>query len=109
MKVRYGSREHGFDEPLIVRRLLEVLNIVPEGVVVSVNGELGQPSTMEGVFIRAPRIVRIGSGVRVLGRLGEDPVIVQQGRVVAASFHPELTADHRLHRLAVSLREECDG
>jgi len=46
MKVRYGRQEHGFDEPLIVRRLLEVLDIVPEGVVVSVNGELATKDTM---------------------------------------------------------------
>lgn len=46
MKVRYGRREHIIDEPLIVRRLLEVLDIVPEGVVVSVNGELVTSDTM---------------------------------------------------------------
>ena len=46
MKVRYGRQEHSIDEPLIVRRLLETLGIVPEGVVVSVNGELATNDTM---------------------------------------------------------------
>ena len=58
---------------------------------------LGEP--MPGVFIRAPRIRRIGPGVEVLGRWNGEPVLVRQGTVVAATFHPELTADRRLHRL----------
>ncbi len=58
---------------------------------------LGQP--MPAVFIRAPRILRCGPGVEVLGRLGEEPALVRQGRVVAATFHPELTPDRRLHEV----------
>ena len=50
-----------------------------------------------GVFIRAPRIERTGPGVEVLGRLGDEPVLVRQGNVLAASFHPELAGDDRLH------------
>lgn len=56
---------------------------------------------IEGVFIRAPRIARIGPQVTVLGRLvatGE-PVLVAQGHLLGATFHPELTADPRVHRL----------
>lgn len=63
--------------------------------------ELGGPSQIEGVFIRAPRITRVGSAVEVLGRLWGDPVLARQGGIIAATFHPELTDDHRVHRLLV--------
>jgi len=61
----------------------------------------GEPAVIESVFIRAPRITRIGPDVSVLGRLGSDPVLVRQGGIIAATFHPELTDDHRVHRLLV--------
>ena len=51
-----------------------------------------------GVFIRAPRITRVGRGVQVVARLGDEPVGVRHGQTVALTFHPELTADRRLHR-----------
>jgi 5'-phosphate synthase pdxT subunit len=51
------------------------------------------------VFIRAPRFADLGPRVEVLARLGGEPVLVQQGRVLAATFHTELTDDARLHRL----------
>ena len=51
-----------------------------------------------GVFIRAPRITRVGKGVQVIARLGGEPVGVRQGRIAALTFHPELTSDRRLHR-----------
>jgi 5'-phosphate synthase pdxT subunit len=54
-----------------------------------------------GVFIRAPRIERIGPAVEVVGTLGDEPVLVRQGNVLAASFHPELTDDSRVHRYFV--------
>jgi len=50
------------------------------------------------VFIRAPIIRRVGEGVRVLGRADGTPVLVEQGNVLAATFHPELTDDERVHR-----------
>ena len=50
-----------------------------------------------GVFIRAPRITRVGRGVQVIARLGEEAVGVRQGSVAALAFHPELTPDRRLH------------
>jgi 5'-phosphate synthase pdxT subunit len=50
------------------------------------------------VFIRAPRIVRVGPGVEVLATLGGEPILVRQGNVTAATFHPELTDDARIHR-----------
>jgi 5'-phosphate synthase pdxT subunit len=53
---------------------------------------------MEAVFIRAPIVRNVGAGVRVLARYKGDPVLVEQGRHLAATFHPELTADDRVHR-----------
>lgn len=52
------------------------------------------------VFIRAPRIAALGGGVAVLARWHGDPVLVRQGSVTGAAFHPELTRDRRVHRLA---------
>ena len=68
---------------------------------VELTDALGEPAVIESVFIRAPRITRIGPDVSVLGRLGSDPVLVRQGGIIAATFHPELTDDHRVHRLLV--------
>jgi len=52
-----------------------------------------------GVFIRAPRITDVGPSVAVLARVDGDPVLVRQGPLVAAAFHPELSGDLRLHHL----------
>ena len=68
---------------------------------VDLEDELGPPAQIEGVFIRAPRITRCGPEVTVMGRLETDPVLVRQGGIIAATFHPELTDDHRVHRLLV--------
>jgi 5'-phosphate synthase pdxT subunit len=54
---------------------------------------------MEAVFIRAPIIRRTGPGVRVLAEYGGDPVLVEQGHHMVATFHPELTRDSRVHKL----------
>jgi len=56
-------------------------------------------AALPAVFIRAPRIRETGPGVEVLAREAGEPVLVRQGNVVAATFHPELTSDRRLHRL----------
>lgn len=56
-----------------------------------------------GVFIRAPVFRRLGEGVEVLAELGGLPVLVRQGRLLASSFHPELTQDSRLHRYFLEL------
>jgi pyridoxal 5'-phosphate synthase pdxT subunit len=55
-------------------------------------------SPIEMVFIRAPKISRVGSGVEVLGTEGSDPVAVRQERVMAVTFHPELSDDTRVHQ-----------
>jgi pyridoxal 5'-phosphate synthase pdxT subunit len=54
---------------------------------------------LPAVFIRAPKIRRVGEGVEVLATRAGEPVLVRQGNVVAATFHPELTEDDRVHRL----------
>ncbi len=51
------------------------------------------------VFIRAPLVERVGEKVEVLAHHGDAPVLCRQGNVLVSSFHPELTADDRLHRL----------
>ena len=56
---------------------------------------------LEMVFIRAPRIVQTGPHVEVLAHRDGFPVLIRQGRRLAATFHPELSADHRVHKLFV--------
>lgn len=56
----------------------------------------------EGVFIRAPKIVRVGEKVEVLARQGADPVLVRQGSILAATFHPELVPGAKVHAFFVS-------
>jgi len=57
------------------------------------------PGDMEAVFIRAPIIRRVGQGARVLARYEGDPVLVEEGRHMVATFHPELSPDRRVHEL----------
>ena len=64
----------------------------------------GQP--LHGVFIRAPRIRELGPDVEVLGELDGEPVLVRDGRLLLASFHPELTDDVRVHKLFLEMVEE---
>jgi len=66
-----------------------IAQLAPEGI----EGEL------EAVFIRAPIIRRVGEKAKVLARYGGDPVLVEQGRHLVATFHPELTSDSRVHEL----------
>ncbi len=58
---------------------------------------------IEMVFIRAPKIERVGPGVEVIATEGSDPVVVRQGRVMAATFHPELSEDARVHKAFLEL------
>ena len=58
---------------------------------------------LEMVFIRAPRIVATGPRVEVLAQRDGSPVLVRQGEVMAATFHPELSIDRRVHRLFVEI------
>jgi pyridoxal 5'-phosphate synthase pdxT subunit len=56
---------------------------------------------VEAVFIRAPTFDRVGTGVQILGSVDVNPVVVRQGNVLAAAFHPEMTAELRIHRYFV--------
>lgn len=65
----------------------------------------GKP--LRGVFIRAPRVVETGPDVEVLAELDGEPVLLRQGRIIVAAFHPELTDDTRVHERFLDLvREE---
>jgi 5'-phosphate synthase pdxT subunit len=57
------------------------------------------PGELETVFIRAPIIREVRDGVKVLASLASDPILVEQGPYLAATFHPELTDDPRVHQL----------
>ena len=52
---------------------------------------------LEMVFIRAPKIMATGKNVEVLATVGHDPVLIREGNIMAATFHPELSADTRVH------------
>jgi 5'-phosphate synthase pdxT subunit len=58
---------------------------------------------LEAVFIRAPKIKRVSPEVEVLARSNDEPVLVRERNVLAATFHPELTGDDRVHRLFVEM------
>lgn len=76
-----------------------IVRIAPE------DSRLG--SELEAVFIRAPIIRRVGSDVKVLARYNDTPVLVEQGRHLVATFHPELSENNRIH--ALFLRKiQCD-
>ena len=77
----FGSQVHSFEEDL----------------------EVAGVGTVHGVFIRAPWVERAGPSVDVLARVGEHPVAVRSGHLLATSFHPELTGDDRMHAYFVSM------
>jgi len=93
-----------------VQRSMGVLDVVVErnaygrqidSVIITAETALaGGP--LEMVFIRSPRIRQIGPGVEVLARRDGFPVLVRQNRILAATFHPELSHDRRVHRLFVA-------
>ena len=68
----------------------------------------GESEPLRGVFIRAPRVADIGSGVEVLAEHEGEPVLLRQGRFLVASFHPELTEDTRVHERFLELVREED-
>jgi 5'-phosphate synthase pdxT subunit len=61
---------------------------------------LGEPP-LRAVFIRAPRITRTGLDVEVLAESEEHPILVRQGNLIGAAFHPEMAGDDRVHRLLI--------
>jgi pyridoxal 5'-phosphate synthase pdxT subunit len=81
---------------------------IREGRLLATNGGPNESKTqldapIEMVFIRAPKIERLGPAVEVLATESGDPVAVRQGRVMAATFHPELSDDRRMHQAFLDL------
>jgi 5'-phosphate synthase pdxT subunit len=62
---------------------------------------------MNGVFIRAPRIEEVTGDVEVLGTVNGDVVLVRQGNILGATFHPELSDDHRVHEMFLKMVSRC--
>lgn len=85
----YGRQRESFRTPLKIERAF-----LPED---------GAP--LEGVFIRAPRILKVGPSVEILARRDSEAVLLRQGSILAGTFHPELTEDLRIHRYF--LEEVC--
>ncbi len=67
----------------------------------------GDDEPLRGVFIRAPRVSETGHEVEVLAERDGEPVLVRDGRILVASFHPELTEDTRVHELFLSEVQEA--
>lgn len=73
--------------------------------VLKFEGSMDPPQEAQGILIRAPRIVRTGSDVTTLAWLRNDPVLVQQGTIIAATYHPELSEDLRVHQRFLNVLE----
>jgi len=69
----------------------------------------GDDEPLRGIFIRAPRVAEVGPDVEVLAELDGEPVLLRQGRVLVAAFHPELTQDTRVHERFLDLVREESG
>ena len=69
-------------------------------------GLAGDEQPFRGVFIRAPRVEEAGPGVEVLAELDGEPVLLREGRILVAAFHPELTDDGRIHELFLDMMRE---
>jgi pyridoxal 5'-phosphate synthase pdxT subunit len=67
----------------------------------------GEDEPLRGVFIRAPRVRETGEDVEVLAERDGEPVLVRDGRIIVASFHPELTEDTRVHELFLNAVQEA--
>ncbi|HET9840065.1 MAG TPA: pyridoxal 5'-phosphate synthase glutaminase subunit PdxT [Candidatus Angelobacter sp.] len=79
-----------------------------ESFISQASTELGA-RPLEMVFIRAPKIVSTGKNVEVLASEGGDPVLVRQGKIMAATFHPELSDDTRVHQEFLKLVKNGTG
>ncbi len=108
------ARDVGRDQPLIGAMDITVARNAFGRQVDSFEADLSIPalsalpghdaSPFHAIFIRAPLIEKTGTGVEVLARLADDrPVAARQGRLLATSFHPELTRDPRVHELFLEI------
>jgi len=87
----FGRQVDSFEEVLHIPAIADVTTAPP-----------GHPSTFRAVFIRAPWVEQMGEGVEVLARVETGPaagkvVAIRAGNLLATSFHPEVTGDHRIH------------
>lgn len=88
------------------RQLASSIQAIEPEQVLDTGPEAGRP--LEAVLIRAPVILEVGPEVRVLARLEGRPVLVRQGMLLAGTFHPELTADTRVHRYFCQMASKQD-
>ena len=90
----YGRQVHSFEAPLEIT--------IPETASC-------RDTTFSAVFIRAPRITRVGRDVLILSTWKGEPVAVEQGNILGLTFHPELTTDNRFHRYFLQRVENNSG
>ena len=100
----FGRQVNSFEEDLHIPRIAER----------TTTGRVGQPSTFKAVFIRAPWVEDVGAGVEVLATVETGPakgrvVAIQQGNLLATSFHPEVTGDHRIHEYFIQMVRAAQG
>jgi len=93
----FGRQVDSFEADIHIPRIAERTR-VPDG----------QPSTFKAVFIRAPWVEEMGEGVDILATVEAGPakgrvVAIQQGNLLATSFHPEVTGDHRIHEYFIQM------
>jgi 5'-phosphate synthase pdxT subunit len=102
----------GEEAPGLRQRTLDLIDITVrrnafgrqrESSEVALEASVLGPAPFPAIFIRAPWVERAGSGVSVLASAGSHPVFVREGSVMATSFHPELTADDRVHAYFLSM------
>jgi 5'-phosphate synthase pdxT subunit len=79
----------------------ELLNINLDG---SQNGR-----KFNSIFIRAPKILNVGEKVEILGKFGQEAVLIRENNIIASTFHPELTDDLRIHRYFISMIKHNKG
>lgn len=69
--------------------------------------DIGKIGKFKGIFIRAPVIEKISGGVKILSKLNDNPVLIQNNDILASTFHPELTNDKRVHEYFIGLVKNC--
>ena len=112
IRIRRNAYGRQIDSSIREGRLVEGKLMEGKSVVQNKSGDPHdgalRESPIEMVFIRAPKIIHVGPGVEVLATEGNDrdPVVVRQGSVMAATFHPELSADPRVHQAFLRLVEK---
>ena len=99
----FGRQVESFEQDLHIPTIAEATTRVE-----------GHPSTFKAVFIRAPWVEEVGAGVEVLARVEGGPaqgkvVAIRQGNLLATSFHPEVTGDHRIHEYFIQMVWAASG